>query len=124
MGSDTLEVKGFLVRVTARTETDRNFLRALRRRHPEVFESPERPLGTTVFIIKNTGLGLFVLDRLYERFQPFCEVQVLIPFSRWMLPKKVKEVVEKGWKKISKNLRRELEGVRYAPRIIAISRSE
>jgi len=123
MGSDTLDVEGFLVRVTTRTEADRNFLHDLQRLHPEVFESPERPLGTTVFIIKNTGLGLFVLNRLYERFQPFCEVQALIPFSRWMLPKKVKEVAEKRWR-ITESLKRELEGVKYAPKIIAISRSE
>jgi hypothetical protein len=119
--SDTLEVDGFLVRVTAKKEEDRMFLYDLRRNHPEVFDKDLR--ATTIFIIKNTGLGLFVLEKVYERFQPFCSVQALVPFSRWMIPEKIKEVSKK-WKKINQYLEARVREVKYEPKIIAISKSE
>lgn len=121
MGSDTLDVEGFLVRVATTTDADRNFLHNLQRRHPEVFDPMLK--HTTIFMIKNSGLGLFILDRLYERFQPLCSVQALIPFSRWMLPEKIKEVAEERCR-ITKKFETKLEGVKYAPKIIAISKSE
>jgi len=121
MDSDALEVEGFLVRVTTRKEDDRKFLYNLRRNHPDVFDK-DLP-ATTIFIIKNTGLGLFVLDKVYERFHPFCSVQALVPFSRWMIPEKIKEV-SKEWKEINQNLKARVREVKYAPKIIAISKSE
>jgi hypothetical protein len=120
MSSDTLQVDGFLVRVTAATEADRKFLHDLKRLHPEVFDPDLQ--STTIFIIKNTGLGLFILDKIYVRFHPFCFVQALMPFSRWMLPEKIKEVAKK-WKKISPYLKARVKGVKYEPKIIAILKS-
>lgn len=123
MGSETLDIVGFLVQVPISSDSDKKVIDNIRRHHPEVFEKPESPIHSSFFVIKNTGPGLLILDKLYKRFHPFCLVHALIPFNRWMLPEKVKEVGEKRCP-ITKKVKRELEGVKYSPKIIAISKNE